>query len=185
MAADQETGGQAAVAAVADSVRDLVRAMRKSKARMTPDGRDDVESATHAVLHMVATGGPMRASELAGCVHSDLSTVSRQVAGLVADGLLERRADPVDGRASLLALTEAGEAAVAAREASRLAFFARVLDGWAEGDLRQFAGMLSQFTASYDHELAAVVAERAQQDRAQHERAERAQPVAPRYSAHQ
>jgi DNA-binding MarR family transcriptional regulator len=171
MTADHETGGQAAVTAVADSVRDLVRAVRKSKARMTPDGRDDAESATHAILYTVGAGGPMRASELAGCVHSDLSTVSRQAAGLVADGLLERRADPVDGRASLLALTEAGEAAVAAREASRVAFFTRVLDGWTEGDLRQFASMLSKFTASYDQELAAVIAKRAQ-------------PAAPRSSAH-
>jgi DNA-binding MarR family transcriptional regulator len=170
MSADQETSGQAAVTAVADSVRDLVKAIRKSKARMTAEGRDDVESATHAVLHVVAVGGPMRASELAGSVHSDLSTVSRQAAGLVADGLLERRADPVDGRASLLALTEAGEAAVAAHEAGRMAFFARVLDGWTEGDLRQFASMLSQFTASYDEVHAAVIAERA----------ERAQPAASR-----
>lgn len=166
MAADQESGGQAAVTAVADSVRDLVRAVRKAKARMTADGRDDVESATHAVLQMVAASGPIRASDLAGGVHSDLSTVSRHAAGLVADGLLERRADPVDGRASLLALTEAGEAAVAAHEASRVAFFARVLDGWTEGDLRQFASMLSQFTASYDRVLAAVIAERAQRERA-------------------
>ena len=166
MPTDQETGGQAAVTAVADSVRDLVRAVRKSKARMTADGRDDVESATHAVLHTVAAGGPMRASELAGCVHSDLSTVSRQAAGLVADGLLERRADPVDGRASLLALTGAGEAAVAANEAGRVAFFARVLDGWTDGDLRQFASMVSRFTASYDQVHAAVIAERGQRERA-------------------
>jgi DNA-binding MarR family transcriptional regulator len=166
MPADQETGGQAAVTAVADSVRDLVRAMRKSKARMTADGHDDVESATYAVLHVVAAGGPMRASELAGCVHSDLSTVSRQAAGLVADGLLERRADPVDGRASLLALTEAGEAAVAASEARRMAFFARVLDGWTEADLRQFASLISRFTDSYDQVIAAVIAERAQPERA-------------------
>jgi DNA-binding MarR family transcriptional regulator len=161
MAADQEAGVQAARTAVADSVLDLVRAVRKSKARMMADGRDDVESATYAVLQVVAAGGPMRASALAGCVHSDLSTVSRQAAGLVADGLLERRADPVDGRASLLALTEAGEAAVAAREAGRVRFFARVLDGWTEGDMRQFASMLSQFTVSYDQVHAAVIADRA------------------------
>lgn len=180
MAADRETGGQAAVTAVADSVRDLVRAVRKSKARMTADGRDDDgESATYAVLHMVAAGGPMRASELAACVHSDLSTVSRQAAGLVADGLLERRADPVDGRASLLALTAAGEAAVAAREAGRVAFFGRVLDGWTEDDLRLFARMVGRFTASYDQVHAAVIAERAQR-----EQAGRAQQAAHRSAAH-
>ena len=46
---------------------------------------------------------------------------------------------------------------------SAVAFFTRVLDGWTEGDLRQFAAMVSQFTASYDQVHAAVVAERAQQ----------------------
>jgi DNA-binding MarR family transcriptional regulator len=163
MDAGQEAGGQAAVTAVADSVRDLVRAVRKSKARMTAGGREDVESATYAVLHVVAAGGPMRASALAGYMQTDLSTVSRQAAGLVADGLLERRADPVDGRACLLALTEAGEAAVAAHEAGRVAFFTRVLEGWTEGDLRRFASMISQFSASYDRVHAAVTAERARQ----------------------
>lgn len=152
-------GEQAPVTAVADAVRDLIRSVRKSKARMT-GGREDVESATQAVLHEIAAGGPMRASALAGCVHSDLSTVSRQATALVADGLLERQADPVDGRASLLALTSAGQAAVAAHETGRAAFFARVLDGWADDDLRQFASYLLRFTAAYDAVHAAWLSER-------------------------
>src|SRR5262245_11500612 len=56
------------------------------------------------LIHM----GPSRSSALAAAVHSDPSTVSRQVAALVRDGLVERRADQDDGRASLLAATPAG-----------------------------------------------------------------------------
>ena len=72
----------------------------------------------------------MRASALAASVHSDLSTVSRQVAALVGRGLLERRADQRDGRACVLAVTEAGRAGIAEHERGRQAFFDEVLAGW-------------------------------------------------------
>jgi DNA-binding MarR family transcriptional regulator len=147
--------------AAADSVLGLLRTVRKAKARMAADARGDVESATHLLLHTVAAHGPVRTSALAASVHSDLSTVSRQVGALVAEGLLERRADPADGRACLLALTPAGEAAVADHERGRAAFFAAVLDGWSDEELRRFAGLLDRFTASYDHVHAAWMAERA------------------------
>src|SRR3984957_8669514 len=153
--------GQAATGAVADSVLGLLRTVRKAKARMAANARGDVESATQLLLLTVAAHGPLRTSALAESVHSDLSTVSRQVGALVAGGLLERRADPADGRACLLALTPAGDAAVAEYERGRADFFAAVLDGWAEDELRQFAGLLDRFTASYDHVHAAWIAERA------------------------
>ena len=153
--------GRAATGAVADSMLDLMRTVRKAKARMAADAGGDVESATQLLLHTVAAHGPVRTSALAASVHSDLSTVSRQVGALVAEGLLERRADPADGRACLLALTPVGEAAVADHEQGRADFFAAVLDGWAQDDLVQFAGLLDRFTASYDHVHAAWIAERA------------------------
>lgn len=158
---------RAATDTAAGSVLDLLRTVRKAKARMAADARGDVESATQLLLHTVAAHGPVRTSALAASVHSDLSTVSRQVGALVAAGLLERQADPADGRACLLALTPAGEAAVTAHERGRAAFFAAVLDGWSEEELRQFAGLLDRFTASYDHVHAAWIAERAAQRSAQ------------------
>src|SRR5579862_2324907 len=156
-----------ATEAVAREVLDLLRTVRKAKARMAADAGGDVESATRLLLHTVATSAPVRTSALAASVHSDLSTVSRQVGALVAGGLLERRADPADGRACLLALTPAGEAAVADHERGRAAFFAAVLDGWSDEELRQFGGLLDRFTASYDHVHAAWMAERATQRSAQ------------------
>jgi DNA-binding MarR family transcriptional regulator len=159
--------GRATTGAVADSVLDLMRTVRKAKARMVADARGDVESATQLLLHTVAAHGPVRTSALAVSVHSDLSTVSRQVGTLVAGGLLERRADPADGRACLLALTPAGEAAVADHERGRAGFFAAVLDGWTQDELLQFAGLLDRFTASYDHVHAAWIAERNAQRSAQ------------------
>jgi DNA-binding MarR family transcriptional regulator len=94
-------------------------------------------------------------------VHSDLSTVSRQVAALVGRGLLERRADQRDGRACVLAVTGAGQAAIAEHERGRRAFFDEVLTGWSADELRQFGQQLERFTAAYDRVHAAWVGARA------------------------
>ena len=151
----------AAVASVTDSFIDLQRTVRRSKAQLLAAAGNDVESATHLLLHTVESGGPMRASTLAASVHADLSTVSRQVAALVGRGLLERRADQRDGRACVLAVTDAGRAAIAEHERGREAFFDEVLTGWSADELRQFGQQMERFTAAYDRVHAALVGARA------------------------
>jgi len=149
---------------VTESFIDLQRTVRRAKARLLAAAGDDVESASQALLHAVQTEGPMRASALAASVQSDLSTVSRQVTVLVTRGLLERRADQLDGRASLLAVTDAGRAAMARHEQGRQAFFDDVLTGWSTEELHQFAQQMERFTASYDEIHTARMNERARTD---------------------
>lgn len=150
--ADQGAGGApgADVASVADAVVELLRTVRRSKARLLAAASDDVDSATQILLRHCAIDGPLRASALASSVQSDLSTVSRQVAALVNRGLLERRADPVDGRASLLVVTDAGQAVIAEHEQARMAFFEQVVSGWSTEERSQFVRLLERFTAAYD-----------------------------------
>ncbi len=143
--------------AVTGSFISLQRTVRQAKARLQAAAGNDVESATHLLLHTVQADGPLRASALAASVSADLSTVSRQVNLLIGRGLIERRADQLDGRASLLALTEAGRAAVAEHEKGRQAFFDEVLAGWSTAELRQFAQQLERFTTAYDEVHSAVV----------------------------
>jgi DNA-binding MarR family transcriptional regulator len=152
------TPGRAAeVETVAKNVLDLLSTFRKAAARVAANARSDMESATRLLLRTVAEQGSMRTTALAASVHSDLSTVSRQTTSLVAAGLLERRSDPVDGRASLLALTPAGQAATAEHDWARADFYAQVLDGWTPAELRQFGALLARFTASYEQVHAARV----------------------------
>ena len=103
----------------------------------------------------------MRASALADCLQSDPSTVSRQVASLVKEGLLERRADPEDGRASILVLTAQADDVIAAHEQRRLQHFAGMLSGWSERDLRRFADLLSRFTADFENTSSTIAPEQA------------------------
>jgi DNA-binding MarR family transcriptional regulator len=141
------------VAAVADNIVALMCSLGRAKARMMAggsNGSDEVEWSAQVLLRRLARRGPMRASELAGWLRADPSTVSRQVAALVKAGLLERRADPEDGRASILALTPKADGLVAAHEQRRAEHFAALLSGWSRDDLTRFADLLARFTADYE-----------------------------------
>ena len=58
--------------------------------------------------------GPLRITELGGRIGISQGTASTLAEALVREGLLERRADPRDGRAAQLAITEAGRRRAAA-----------------------------------------------------------------------
>jgi len=137
------------IAQLADNIGRLMRSVGRAKAQFAAAQRD-VEWSTHLLLANVVVEGPLRAGALAELVQSDPSTVSRQVAALVKDGLIERRADPVDGRASLLAATPLGESVFRAHKVVRNAHFQRMLTNWSEQDCRQFAILLQRFTAAFE-----------------------------------
>jgi DNA-binding MarR family transcriptional regulator len=150
-----ETGGRdeaAAVpslevaAAVADSCVQLVRGFARVKAQLLAQSRDDVDWSAHLLLTRLASIGAVRSSELAEVMQSDPSTVSRQVATLVKDGYVERRADPIDGRASLLVVTERGEQVYAEHQRQRNEHYQRMLADWTEDECRAFAAMTARFT---------------------------------------
>ena len=84
----------------------LVRLLERVQAQYQAEHPDAVDRATYLLLVHLAKDGARRAGALAEAVHSDPSTVSRQVAHLVQLGLVERVADPADGRATLLVATD-------------------------------------------------------------------------------
>jgi DNA-binding MarR family transcriptional regulator len=107
------------------------------------------------LIHM----GPSRSSALATAVHSDPSTVSRQIAGLVRDGLVERRADPEDGRASVLAPTEAGVRLLEEQRKRIGLALARVVRQWAPEDVETFLDLLDRFVTDHERNLPAMIDE--------------------------
>ncbi len=138
------------VADVADTFVELMRSFHRAKARYLAAAQHDVEWSAQMVLRQLANHGPMRAVEIATCLQSDPSTVSRQVAAMVKDGLLERRSDPEDGRASILALTPRADDALAEHERVRLSHFADMLSDWTASDLSAFAVLLRRFTDDFE-----------------------------------
>jgi DNA-binding MarR family transcriptional regulator len=121
------------------------------------------------LLKTLAGMGPSRSSALAAAVHSDPSTISRQVAALVRDGLVERRADQEDGRASLLAATPEGLALLEERRRRMALSLARMLRDWDPGDLQRFVELLERFVTDHESYLPTLISECAQQGRSEGE----------------
>jgi DNA-binding MarR family transcriptional regulator len=92
--------------------------------------------------------GPLRPGALAEASFADPSTISRQVAELVRRGFVRREPDPSDGRASLLAITDAGREVCERLRTMRRDLFAAAVDGWSDDELATFASLLGRFNGA-------------------------------------
>jgi DNA-binding MarR family transcriptional regulator len=79
-----------------------------------------------SVLYTLSRGGPMRLTGLLATEQIGQPALTSLVSKLESAGLVSRRPDPSDGRASLLSLTTAGEMVVRSRRADRAAKLARL-----------------------------------------------------------
>jgi DNA-binding MarR family transcriptional regulator len=115
--------------------------------------------------------GPRRSGELATDLCTDPSTVSRQVATLVKQGLVERQADPEDGRASLLVPTAAGIERVDRHRRRRGQAIAPIVADWAAEDVSTLLELLRRYVAGLDEHRDVIVANMAghQVSAAEHE----------------
>jgi DNA-binding MarR family transcriptional regulator len=125
----------------------LFRVAGRAKAQVAARTANPGAISALAILAPLAEHGPRRATDLAAAVHSDISTVSRQVAHLVELGLVERRPDPADRRACRLSVTTAGMAAFREHQRTRDSFFDRVTAEWSADDRRTLAVLLDRLTA--------------------------------------
>jgi len=98
--------GHSATDAIEYELMRLVRSAEQAHRRMMADGPagHQLERAAYRILaYLVETGG-VRLSALADLACVDLSTASRQVAALEAQGLVVREVDAADRRAAVLPL---------------------------------------------------------------------------------
>lgn len=126
---------------LAEHLPRLVRLAHALKALPSADGR---ERAALVLLFPLTRLGPLRQNALAEAVHADPSTVSRHVASLVEQGLVQRVADESDGRASLLVVTDAGREAVERLAEERAARIGGTLAGWSDADLATLTGLFGR-----------------------------------------
>ena len=139
----------AAELAIADQVtHQLIRLLRVA-AHVRKHHED--AAAAHVLARLV-DAGPQRVGALADAVGTDPSTVSRQVTELVTAALVERRADPDDGRAQLLAATAAGVRHCADGRRRRSELIAAALADWPDDARHRLAELLGRFADDL-HEL--------------------------------
>jgi DNA-binding MarR family transcriptional regulator len=139
-----------------DAVLDLIHTFATIKVRLAAV-RDGDQSPVQALGKLIA-GGPARSGELASRMCADPSTVSRQVAALVRTGLVQRQADPDDGRASVLAPTEAGLARFAEHRSRRAQAMAPAVADWSDEDRATFAQLLRRFVGGVSEHREEIIA---------------------------
>lgn len=100
---------------------------------------------------------PRRVSVLAECVHSDVSTVSRQISTLVTHRLVAKVPDPEDRRAQVLTLTDEGTALLREVHAQRGLWFQSLLADWSEADIEQFTTYLARLSGAVDEARASYL----------------------------
>ncbi|NIZ92861.1 MarR family winged helix-turn-helix transcriptional regulator [Kineococcus rubinsiae] len=131
--------------------RELAVLLRRSRAISREVARSvhpDLESEAYSLLVRLDDTGDARPSDLAAFFGIGKPTLSRQVQMLERLGLVERTADPTDGRAVRLTLSPTGlERVHAARQARRERLRERLRD-WSQDDIAQLAGLVGRLNAS-------------------------------------
>jgi len=143
---------QDATTRLADELVRFVRLGARAKG-MLNTGDLGAEFSALMLLFPLRLMGPMRVTDLAEVKQADPSTISRQVAQLVKAGLARREADPIDGRASRLAVTEAGIFACEQLQAARHAHLSKALGNWPAERVAAFAGLFEEFNSSVEAHL--------------------------------
>jgi DNA-binding MarR family transcriptional regulator len=120
----------------------LLRRSRAISARLAGELHPDLDGAAFGLLALLNDAGPLRASDLVARLGLDKSTVSRQVSSLVDLGLVDRAADPVDGRAQVLTPSAEGAARLQRIREARRARWAADLSDWPTSDVATLARLL-------------------------------------------
>ena len=110
-------------------VQKLLLAARHTAPRV----HEGVDVTAYPVLFVIAGVGPVRVSDIATSLHSDVSTVSRQVSALASHGLVAKEAYPSDGRAQVASLTHEGRSVLGRIQSTRAQWFQGLLTDW-DGD---------------------------------------------------
>jgi DNA-binding MarR family transcriptional regulator len=134
------------------------RSFKSVQAQLGHRARHGVDPSAYPVLFQLVEA-PKRTTELASCLHADTSTISRQVTSLVDLGLIERTADPEDRRATILVVTEAGQAALDAMRAGRERMIARILADWSPAEVKELVTVLSRFNDDFEMARPAIIAD--------------------------
>jgi len=120
-------------------------ASRRVQARQADAAGVEVSPPGLVLLHRLVEEGPLSLSDLSARADMDPGATSRQVKALEAEGLVERRSRPGDGRVAELDATASGRRVRARIKDVQDRHMADVLAGWSDADQQHFARLLDRF----------------------------------------
>lgn len=110
----------------------------------TSSGEMDLDRSAYGILCRLADEGPQRLGALATAFGLDPSTITRQVQALEKAGLVQRRSDEADRRASILDLTDEGRTVLEHTRRYRRQRLEEVLGDWPASDREELARLLTK-----------------------------------------
>ena len=122
----------------------LLRRSRAISGRLGGELHRDLDGAAYGLLVLLDDAGPLRASDVVVRLGLDKSTVSRQVASLVDLGMVDRAADPADGRAQVLSISADGHRRLSELREARRARWESDLSDWPTSDVATLATLLNR-----------------------------------------
>jgi DNA-binding MarR family transcriptional regulator len=128
----------------------LIRRVKRVIGERARAVHPDLQPASYLMLTYLAAEGPQRSSVMSERFGVDKGAISRQVQHLCELGLLDREADPVDGRAMLISASADAVHRMEAINRDRRRWLAEQLAEWSEDDLREFVTGLARYNSALD-----------------------------------
>lgn len=143
---------EAAIDTLEHALTVLWRRARSNSHKVARQVHPDMEPAAYGLLLLLQRSESMRLTEIAASIGIGKPSVSRQIVMLENLGLVQKHADPKDGRAQAISLTEDGARALARTQAARKELFRTLLEGWEDQELLQLGSLLTKLNDSYARE---------------------------------
>ncbi|MET4590241.1 DNA-binding MarR family transcriptional regulator [Arthrobacter sp. 754] len=153
--AEPEAGGDtldAALNNVEHQISLFWRRARSVSQQLSRQVHPDMEPAAYGLMAVIRREGPIRLTDLALNIGVGKPSVSRQIAFLESLGLVSKEADPLDGRAQAIRLTEKGEEKMHQVQDARRQVFRERLGEWPVGELQTLAAYMAKLNTIYEHD---------------------------------
>lgn len=122
-----------------------------SRHQLAGKARGTLERSAYLLLNLIDATGPMTARELADALQLEISTVTRQIAAMLRENVVERIPDPAGGLARKLRITPTGEAHLTTdRELYRTAL-AEVVTDWPDKECTDLYRLLRALNERIEH----------------------------------
>lgn len=139
--------------ALREQIQIFLRLFGLHQQHQTPCGQPLTVPHAHALMRLLDAAGGLRIGEVGAHLNIDKSNVSRLCARMEADGHIERRPCPNDGRAKRLWLTDEGQKLAAQVDQTSLQRFARLVETIASTGTSQIIEALEVLNDGLAHSL--------------------------------
>jgi len=109
-----------------------------------------LDRSAYLILSHIDARGPMTIGELSSALRLDASTLQRQVAAVVRDGLLERGLDPNGSAARKLTMTSHGRDMLETDRDGYIQDLDAITADWSAEDVNTFAELLRRYNGAIE-----------------------------------